>query len=226
MRRKREHRQFACAGRRRLSKATIERWMLSTIWSPRIRLELFGQWLSEAEASEPNDANAAALATSTPDGPPSVRMVLVKRADERGFCFFTNAESKKGMELQANPRAALCFHWKSLRRQVRVEGRVIGDGRGRRRRVLPQPCKKQPDRRRLSQQSRPLGSREELEVAIPQIRRGPSGRGTSAALLARLLRACGPDRVLDIRRKPPSRPLLVYPRRRCMEENPALSMIS
>jgi pyridoxamine-phosphate oxidase len=87
-------------------------------------LELFARWLKEAETSEPNDANAAALATSTAGGNPSVRMVLVKRADDRGFCFFTNAESKKGMQLQANPRAALCFHWKSLRRQVRVEGRV------------------------------------------------------------------------------------------------------
>src|ERR1700691_864103 len=87
-------------------------------------LELFRQWLQEAERSEPNDPNAAALATSTLAGQPSVRMVLVKRADERGFCFFTNAESKKGMELQSNPRASLCFHWKTLRRQVRVEGPV------------------------------------------------------------------------------------------------------
>lgn len=87
-------------------------------------IELFGQWLAEAQASELNDPNAAALATATPDGVPSVRMVLVKRADERGFCFFTNAESRKGVELRANPRAALCFHWKTLRRQVRVQGRV------------------------------------------------------------------------------------------------------
>src|ERR1700734_1112475 len=87
-------------------------------------VQLYGLWLKEAEASEPNDANAAALATSTADGHPSVRMVLVKRADERGFCFFTNAESRKGTELEANPQAALCFHWKTLRRQVRVEGPV------------------------------------------------------------------------------------------------------
>src|ERR1035438_4236958 len=87
-------------------------------------LELFHQWLEEAKSSEVNDANAAALATSTAAGHPSVRMVLVKRVDERGFCFFTNAESKKGTELQQNPRAALCFHWKTLRRQVRVEGHV------------------------------------------------------------------------------------------------------
>ena len=73
---------------------------------------------------EPNDPNAVALATATPDGAPSVRMVLLKGLDERGFAFYTNAESRKGVELAANPRAAMCFYWKSLRRQVRVEGVV------------------------------------------------------------------------------------------------------
>ena len=72
-------------------------------------IELFSLWLKEAEASEPNDANAAALATATPHGAPSVRMVLVKRADRRGFCFYTNRESKKGMQLQANPRQPFVF---------------------------------------------------------------------------------------------------------------------
>jgi pyridoxamine 5'-phosphate oxidase len=87
-------------------------------------LSTFHRWLGEAETSEPNDANAAALATCTADGKPSVRMVLVKRVDNRGFSFFTNVESQKGNELTSNPRAALCFHWKTLRRQVRVEGSV------------------------------------------------------------------------------------------------------
>jgi pyridoxamine 5'-phosphate oxidase len=86
-------------------------------------LELFDLWLKEAEESEPNDANAAALATATADGAPSVRMVLVKRIAGR-FSFFTNAESRKGREIAENPRAALCFHWKTLRRQVRVEGPI------------------------------------------------------------------------------------------------------
>jgi len=85
---------------------------------------LFAQWLSEAEASEPNDPNALCLATSTPEGRPSARMVLLKGQDARGFVFYTNLESRKGQELAANPFAALCFHWKSLRRSVRVEGRV------------------------------------------------------------------------------------------------------
>jgi pyridoxamine 5'-phosphate oxidase len=89
-------------------------------------LAQFDLWLREAEASEPNDPNAAALATATASGAPSVRMVLAKRVGEERFCFFTNAESQKGLQIAENPRAALCFHWKSLRRQVRVEGSVTG----------------------------------------------------------------------------------------------------
>jgi pyridoxamine 5'-phosphate oxidase len=87
-------------------------------------IALFGAWMKEAEVSELNDASAGALATTSRDGMPNVRMVLVKQIDERSFCFFTNAESQKGLELADNPRAAICFHWKSLRRQVRVAGRV------------------------------------------------------------------------------------------------------
>lgn len=127
---------------------------------------LFSVWLSDAEGAEPNDPNAAALATSTTGGAPSVRMVLIKRVDERGFCFFTNAESQKGRELTENPRAALCFHWKSLRRQVRVEGTVT---------ELPgiEADDYFHTRTRMSQlsalasaQSRLLASREELESRV------------------------------------------------------------
>ncbi|TFI58023.1 pyridoxamine 5'-phosphate oxidase [Sphingomonas parva] len=85
---------------------------------------LFEEWLAEATLSEPNDPTAMALATATPDGLPSVRMVLLKGHDARGFTFYTNLDSRKGGELAANPNAALLFHWKSLRRQVRVEGAV------------------------------------------------------------------------------------------------------
>jgi pyridoxamine 5'-phosphate oxidase len=87
-------------------------------------VSLFRAWMAEGEAGEPNDPSAVALATATPDGAPSVRMVLLKGLDERGFAFYTNSESRKGVELAANPKAAMCFHWKSLRRQVRVEGAV------------------------------------------------------------------------------------------------------
>jgi pyridoxamine 5'-phosphate oxidase len=83
---------------------------------------LFDAWFAEARASEPNDANAMALATAAPDGAPSVRMVLLKEHGPDGFVFYTNAESRKGGEIRANPRAALLFHWKSLQRQVRIEG--------------------------------------------------------------------------------------------------------
>lgn len=85
---------------------------------------LFESWMAEAMAQELNDPTAMALATATPDGRPSVRMVLLKGHDARGFVFYTNMDSQKGGELAANPRAALLFHWKSLRRQVRVEGTV------------------------------------------------------------------------------------------------------
>src|SRR3546814_199306 len=85
---------------------------------------LFEQWYAEAKASEPNDPSAMALATADAEGRPSVRMVLLKGHDDRGFVFYTNYQSRKGAELTANPQAALGFHWKSLRRQVRIEGRI------------------------------------------------------------------------------------------------------
>jgi len=87
-------------------------------------LALFNGWLAEALAGEPNDANAMALATVDAEGLPDVRMVLLKDADARGFVFYSHVESAKGRELAANPKAALLFHWKSLRRQVRVRGPV------------------------------------------------------------------------------------------------------
>jgi len=85
---------------------------------------LFGEWFSEAKAKEINDPEAMALATVDADGLPNLRMVLLKGFDERGFVFYTNEESRKGHELAANPKAALAFHWKSLRRQVRLRGTV------------------------------------------------------------------------------------------------------
>src|SRR6266481_331482 len=84
--------------------------------------DLFQSWFKDAEAKEPNDPNAMALATVGPDGMPSVRMVLLKEADPRGFVFYTNYQSRKGEHLLADPKAALSFHWKSLRRSVRIEG--------------------------------------------------------------------------------------------------------
>ncbi|MBI1207860.1 MAG: pyridoxamine 5'-phosphate oxidase [Azospirillum sp.] len=88
-------------------------------------IALFLDWMSQAEQHEPNDPNAMSLATADPAGLPSVRMVLLKGVDVRGFTFYTNLESQKGQQLSVNRHAALCFHWKSLRRQVRVEGAVV-----------------------------------------------------------------------------------------------------
>jgi pyridoxamine 5'-phosphate oxidase len=85
---------------------------------------LFEAWFAEARSSEPNDPEAMALATADAAGRPSVRMVLLKGHDARGFTFYTNEHSRKGSELAANPHASLLFHWKSLRRQVRIEGAV------------------------------------------------------------------------------------------------------
>ncbi|PYD63460.1 pyridoxamine 5'-phosphate oxidase [Gluconacetobacter entanii] len=86
--------------------------------------DLFDAWMKDAVAHEPNDPNAMALATATPQGRPSVRMILLKGADRRGFVFYTNLNSRKAGELKANPHAALLFHWKSIRRQIRIEGPV------------------------------------------------------------------------------------------------------
>ena len=93
---------------------------------------LFESWFAQARAAEPNDANAMAVATVSAEGQPSVRMVLLKGHDDRGFVFYTNLESRKAGELLATPRAALLFHWKSLRRQIRIEGPIerVSDAEG------------------------------------------------------------------------------------------------
>jgi pyridoxamine 5'-phosphate oxidase len=127
---------------------------------------LFAAWLQDATASEPNDPNAMALATVDETGMPDVRMVLLKGFDRDGFVFYTNLESTKGRQLAAVPKAALCFHWKSLRRQVRVRG-TIGA-------VTPEEADAYfATRARLSRigawasrQSRPLESRFALEKAV------------------------------------------------------------
>jgi pyridoxamine 5'-phosphate oxidase len=132
-------------------------------------IDIFREWLAAAEASEPNDPTAMSLATVDAAGNPSLRMVLLKGLDERGFAFYTNFESRKGQELLACPRAALGFHWKSLRRQVRIEGAV-------------EPVSQEEadayfaTRARVSQigawasdQSRPLDSRATLEARVAEI---------------------------------------------------------
>lgn len=129
---------------------------------------LFGKWLNDAEKSEPNDANAVALATVDTSGLPNVRMVLLKGFDERGFVFYTNFESQKGQEILGAGKAAMCFHWKSLRRQVRVRGpvEVVSDAEA------DAYYASRPRGSRIgawaSKQSRPLESRFALEKAVAE----------------------------------------------------------
>ncbi len=130
---------------------------------------LFDAWFADARASEPNDPNAMALATATPDGLPSVRMVLLKGHDARGFVFYTNAHSRKGGEILANPHAALLFHWKSLRRQVRIEGPLAEVSVAEADAYFhSRPLKSQVGSA-ASDQSRPLDSRETYLRRVEQI---------------------------------------------------------
>ena len=126
----------------------------------------FRAWLAEAEKSEPNDANALALASADAEGRPSVRMVLLKDVDERGFVFYTNFESQKGQELQANPHAAMCFHWKSLRRQVRVQGAISPVSDEEADAYFASRARDSQIGAWASQQSRPLAGRFELEKQV------------------------------------------------------------
>lgn len=129
-------------------------------------MDVFLEWLGEAEKTEPNDPSAAALATCTRSGTPSVRMVLTKGADDRGVRFFTNGESQKGHELRENPQAALCFHWKSLRRQVRFAGRIEELGREETDAYFHSRSRGSQVAAAISSQSRPLASREALDAEV------------------------------------------------------------
>ena len=127
---------------------------------------LFGEWLEDAKRKEPSDANAMALATADAHGAPDVRMVLLKDVSGDGFVFYSNAESRKGAQLAANAQAAACFHWKSLRRQVRISGPI--------RPVTPEEADAYFATRAkdsqigawASDQSRPMEGRFELETRI------------------------------------------------------------
>jgi pyridoxamine 5'-phosphate oxidase len=132
---------------------------------------LFSAWFEEATASEPNDPNAMCLATATPGAAPSARMVLLKGLDGpgvpgRGFVFYTNLDSRKGGELAANPQVALLFHWKTLGRQVRVEGRAAPVPDAEADAYYATRARMSRIGAWASRQSRPLASRDELEAAV------------------------------------------------------------
>lgn len=129
-------------------------------------ISLFREWMELARAKEPEDANAFALATADHSGLPDVRMVLLKDVDARGFVFYTNLESDKGCELADNPQAAICFHWKSLRRQVRARGRVVPVSDAEADAYFATRARDSQIGAWASRQSRPLEGRFELEREV------------------------------------------------------------
>ncbi len=129
----------------------------------------FGAWLAEAAATELADPNAVALATATPDGRPSVRIVLLKAWDERGFVIYTNLESRKSMELRANPQAHLDFHWKSQARQVRIDGRAEPVSAAEADAYFATRARLSQAGAWASEQSRPLASRETFEERLAEV---------------------------------------------------------
>ena len=131
---------------------------------------LFAAWLAEAQAGEPNDANAMALATVDAEGLPDARMVLLKDVDAAGFVFYTNVGSAKGGELGGQPRAALLFHWKSLRRQVRVRGTVSRGSEAEADAYFASRARDSQLGAWASEQSRPLSGRDELERRVAEAR--------------------------------------------------------
>jgi pyridoxamine 5'-phosphate oxidase len=134
-------------------------------------IELFKVWMDEAKKSEPNDPNALSLATSNKDNLPSVRMVLLKEFNQKGFVFYTNLNSQKGNELKENPNAAMCFHWKSLLRQIRISGKItqVDDS------VADQYYNSRGYDSRIgawaSKQSKELKNRDELENSINEFKK-------------------------------------------------------
>ena len=178
----------------------------------------FARWFALAAQSEPL-AEAMMLATATRDGIPSVRAVLLKGADANGFVFYTNRQSRKSDELYANPRAALCLYWKSLARQIRVEGAVVPVSEDEADAYFASRAR-QPDRRLglrpVATAAGPRGAGAALPDLQPAIRRG--GCGAAADALVRLPAPAGTDRVLAGAAVPAARSRAVHPRRRSVAQ--------
>ncbi len=132
-------------------------------------LSLFETWFAEAQSSEINDPNAMAVATADAEGQPSVRMVLLKGHDARGFVFYTNQHSDKGGDLAVNPKAALLFHWKSLRRQIRIEGAVTVVNEGEADAYFASRSRASQIAACASDQSRPMADRSEFEARVAAV---------------------------------------------------------
>ena len=139
-------------------------------------LDLFAAWIKLAEESEPNDPNAMNLATVGPDGFPSSRIMLLKEFDSRGFVFFTNYQSRKGEQLLLHPKAALCFHWKTLRRQVRVEGETREISASESDAYFATRQRGSQIGAWASRQSQHLDARDDLEARVAEIERRYEGQ--------------------------------------------------
>ncbi|MDB2683033.1 pyridoxamine 5'-phosphate oxidase [Alphaproteobacteria bacterium] len=139
-------------------------------------IKLFKKCLEQAKKEEINDPEAMCLATVNKNGQPSNRMVLLKELDDRGFKFHTNSESQKGEEIEHNKKVALCFHWKSLRKQVRVEGRVIEATSDEADAYFQDRPRKRQIGAWASQQSRPLENRETLEQKTKELEQQYEGK--------------------------------------------------
>lgn len=138
--------------------------------------KLFDAWYAEARETEPNDSNAMALATADGDGRPSVRMVLLKGHGPDGFVFYTNRESRKAGEMTANPHAALLFHWKSLRRQIRIEGSLAFATDAESDAYFASRSRDSQLGAWASDQSRPLEARETFEARFAEVEARFAGR--------------------------------------------------
>jgi pyridoxamine 5'-phosphate oxidase len=149
--------------------ATLQPGAIEDLHPPEEPFALFGQWFAEAKAREPNDPNGMALATVDASGLPDLRMVLLKDFDPAGFVFYTNVESAKGEELAVNPKAALLFHWKSLRRQVRIRGPVTPVSEAEADAYFATRARSSQIGAWASAQSRTLESRFALEKAIGEL---------------------------------------------------------
>jgi pyridoxamine 5'-phosphate oxidase len=152
-----------------MSSSSASRTPLPEIAIEASPMTTFETWFQEAIAAEPNDPNAMALATVDASGLPDLRMVLLKGHDERGFVFYTNLESAKGAELKANPKVALLFHWKSLRRQVRIRGPVTPVTTAESDAYFSSRPRGSQIASIASRQSSPLKNRAELEAEVAKV---------------------------------------------------------
>ena len=192
---------------------------------PRIHSALFLAWAAEARASELNDPEAMALATVDENGLPDIRMVLMKGFDDQEIVFYTNAESAKGREIASTPKAAVLFHWKSLRRQIRIRGSVSSVSDAEADAYFGSRHRSSRIGAWASAQSRPLDSRATLEEAGRRLRcKVPRSGRAAPSLLEGFSHCANRLRVLEGRRAPAARSYRLHARRHRLVQAAALSV--